>query len=134
MAIDKVIVILISFYFFFFSSRRRHTRFDCDWSSDVCSSDLLAVATERETQTYIDSVLRQRDMVRNLEIRDREGKLVYQMQTRETVPLAPSPGAAMASPELGSRELPRQYEEELSERQQTYEVEDITVPIGDLGQ
>src|SRR2546430_12151979 len=27
---------------FFFSSRRRHTRFDCDWSSDVCSSDLPA--------------------------------------------------------------------------------------------
>src|SRR2546430_5979299 len=25
---------------FVFSSRRRHTRFDCDWSSDVCSSDL----------------------------------------------------------------------------------------------
>src|SRR2546430_13596827 len=25
---------------FFFASRRRHTRFDCDWSSDVCSSDL----------------------------------------------------------------------------------------------
>src|SRR2546430_12447017 len=24
-----------------FSSRRRHTRFDCDWSSDVCSSDLF---------------------------------------------------------------------------------------------
>src|SRR3989475_6059779 len=29
--------------FFFFSSRRRHTRFDCDWSSDVCSSDLKRV-------------------------------------------------------------------------------------------
>src|SRR5205085_6684215 len=28
------------------SSRRRHTRFDCDWSSDVCSSDL-----ERELRT-----------------------------------------------------------------------------------
>src|SRR2546430_13578846 len=27
--------------YFFFSSRRRHTRFDCDWSSDVCSSDLI---------------------------------------------------------------------------------------------
>src|SRR5438477_5854012 len=25
---------------FFFSSRRRHTRLTCDWSSDVCSSDL----------------------------------------------------------------------------------------------
>src|SRR2546430_12432144 len=28
----------------FFSSRGRHTRFDCDWSSDVCSSDLRAPA------------------------------------------------------------------------------------------
>src|SRR5882762_2879405 len=34
--------------FFFFSSRRRHTRFKCDWSSDVCSSDLLVgVASNR---------------------------------------------------------------------------------------
>src|SRR2546430_11403075 len=32
--------VVCSVYFFFFSSRRRHTRFDCDWSSDVCSSDL----------------------------------------------------------------------------------------------
>src|SRR2546427_8424646 len=31
---------VVMFDFFFFSSRRRHTRFDCDWSSDVCSSDL----------------------------------------------------------------------------------------------
>src|SRR6478672_10848882 len=28
-------------FFFFFSSRRRHTRSDRDWSSDVCSSDLV---------------------------------------------------------------------------------------------
>src|SRR6266478_7230721 len=32
------------FVCFFFSSRRRHTRFDCDWSSDVCSSDLNVVS------------------------------------------------------------------------------------------
>src|SRR5690242_20883188 len=31
----------LSFFFFFFSSRRRHTRLTCDWSSDVCSSDLI---------------------------------------------------------------------------------------------
>src|SRR2546430_3913201 len=31
----------------FFSSRRRHTRFDCDWSSDVCSSDLHDVLHRR---------------------------------------------------------------------------------------
>src|SRR5260221_10468185 len=29
-----------SYLLFFFSSRRRHTRSLCDWSSDVCSSDL----------------------------------------------------------------------------------------------
>src|SRR6266571_2205229 len=35
------------FFFFFFSSRRRHTRLTCDWSSDVCSSDLMrAVAVD----------------------------------------------------------------------------------------
>src|SRR5437762_13848728 len=28
-------------FFFFFSSRRRHTRYIGDWSSDVCSSDLI---------------------------------------------------------------------------------------------
>src|SRR5205814_6253013 len=32
------------FFFFFFSSRRRHTRCLSDWSSDVCSSDLDALA------------------------------------------------------------------------------------------
>src|SRR5690242_10047203 len=32
--------------FFFFSSRRRHTRLTCDWSSDVCSSDLFRMLVE----------------------------------------------------------------------------------------
>src|SRR5256886_5877714 len=41
-----ILIFVVSFmlllcFFFFFSSRRRHTRFDCDWSSDVCSSDLI---------------------------------------------------------------------------------------------
>src|SRR2546427_228083 len=35
-----MLMFVFFFFFFFFSSRRRHTRFDCDWSSDVCSSDL----------------------------------------------------------------------------------------------
>src|SRR5205085_388264 len=41
LCLSSLLVIVI---FFFFSSRRRHTRFDCDWSSDVCSSDLGAAA------------------------------------------------------------------------------------------
>src|SRR2546422_3872137 len=34
-------MVLWFFFFFFFSSRRRHTRCSRDWSSDVCSSDLI---------------------------------------------------------------------------------------------
>src|SRR2546421_4987776 len=37
------------FFCFFFSSRRRHTRSDRDWSSDVCSSDLLDRSVIRPT-------------------------------------------------------------------------------------
>src|SRR5690348_18209590 len=36
--------LLSGVFFFFFSSRRRHTRWTGDWSSDVCSSDLVEYA------------------------------------------------------------------------------------------
>src|SRR5688572_13542813 len=38
---------------FFFSSRRRHTRFDCDWSSDVCSSDLYLLDLNPRAYVYL---------------------------------------------------------------------------------
>src|SRR2546430_12745416 len=38
---------------FFFSSRRRHTRFDCDWSSDVCSSDLKHTANRTAERLFV---------------------------------------------------------------------------------
>src|SRR5438876_10705116 len=38
---------------FFFSSRRRHTRWTGDWSSDVCSSDLVSSVTVRVTETLV---------------------------------------------------------------------------------
>src|SRR6478735_10982666 len=40
MFLDQLCLYLCGF-FFFFSSRRRHTRLQGDWSSDVCSSDLV---------------------------------------------------------------------------------------------
>src|SRR5215813_14648250 len=40
--------------FFFFSSRRRHTRCGRDWSSDVCSSDLLML--RRDASAGVDQV------------------------------------------------------------------------------
>src|SRR5688572_32028587 len=39
---NEAMLYFVFFDIFFFSSRRRHTRFDCDWSSDVCSSDLAS--------------------------------------------------------------------------------------------
>src|SRR2546422_632226 len=39
-------------FFFFFSSRRRHTRCSRDWSSDVCSSDLLTLTADPQTKAY----------------------------------------------------------------------------------
>src|SRR5688572_32757480 len=51
---------IVTSLIFFFSSRRRHTRFDCDWSSDVCSSD-LALGTAQTlawgTTYYLPAVL-----------------------------------------------------------------------------
>src|SRR5689334_23885058 len=43
-------------FYFVFSSRRRHTRWNCDWSSDVCSSDLhlKVIAEGVETQAQAD--------------------------------------------------------------------------------
>src|SRR5207253_5894035 len=43
--------------FFFFSSRRRHTRWPRDWSSDVCSSDLLTLTLGIGANTAIFTLL-----------------------------------------------------------------------------
>src|SRR6266436_3354377 len=44
-------------FLFFFSSRRRHTRCSRDWSSDVCSSDLVA-NTDARNLAHFEPVLR----------------------------------------------------------------------------
>src|SRR5580693_9998978 len=43
----QLMSVFISMRFFFFSSRRRHTWWNCDWSSDVCSSDLVILIGRR---------------------------------------------------------------------------------------
>ena len=42
---------------FFFSSRRRHTRSLCDWSSDVCSSDLSMMSWTMDMKTFQDEII-----------------------------------------------------------------------------
>src|SRR5260370_9982414 len=48
-----LLLVWLRFFMVFFSSRRRHTRFKCDWSSDVCSSD-LAFLSKRDEALVID--------------------------------------------------------------------------------
>src|SRR2546427_140746 len=66
---------------FFFSSRRRHTRFDCDWSSDVCSSDLKAIQEkfgDKVETSFVESVPESADAERVM--RDMAGqgnKLIF---------------------------------------------------------
>src|SRR6267143_6033050 len=56
-------------FFFFFSSRRRHTSWNCDWSADVCSSDLVAVAPGHEPDPFIE-----RDLLAQLQVSRRESE------------------------------------------------------------
>jgi signal transduction histidine kinase len=91
-----------------------------------------AVAVERETQTYIDSMLRKRDFVRTVDIRDREGVLVYHDERRTSVPVGPPPRIAVRSPER-SPELPQRVEVKSFEHASTQQAPTIEVPIGQLG-
>src|SRR5438034_1595519 len=71
-----VVLFFFFFFFFFFSSRRRHTRSLCDWSSDVCSSDLDGPVLLREARhvQYRDSL--------GLEVRRHADDLADRKSTR----------------------------------------------------
>jgi signal transduction histidine kinase len=89
-----------------------------------------AIATERMTVTSIDSLLRQRELVRQVEIRDPNGVLVYTSGSHEAVIEEPGQALLPDSPEL----RPQGKESEtVEERHETFEVPDIEVPIGKFG-
>src|SRR2546430_10930530 len=68
------------FFFFFFSSRRRHTRFDCDWSSDVCSSDLAQLLSQGVAEQLAGRVSFRRAMRRAVQTAMRAGALGVRVQ------------------------------------------------------
>ena len=98
-----------------------------------------AVASERETQTYIDQMLQQREIVRLVEIRDKNGALVYEGRSKALLPAEPAaPGSPPAIvPPVGSPELQRHVQpaprvvQKVTES--TFTVPDIQVPIGNYG-
>src|SRR5256886_6839965 len=60
-----------------FSSRRRHTRFDCDWSSDVCSSDLAevrALSDEALKERYAELRKQVQDQLKDADPEDKSYK------------------------------------------------------------
>src|SRR5882762_2372823 len=78
--------------FFFFSSRRRHTRFKCDWSSDVCSSDLKDIGLHAP-RVPVDS----------------DGQTSGQAQSVLNIDGSGRIGKAMQPMRDGLREVPRAY-------------------------
>jgi signal transduction histidine kinase len=95
-----------------------------------------AVAVERETQTYIDSILREREIVRTVKILDRNGVLVFEGQSRAKPPVSGVPqvstGGTPVSPELQDNRpgVPR-VETVVHDTIIPFDVPDIEVPIGD---
>ena len=95
--------------------------------------DLYRVlASEKEVRTYVDSVLAQSELIRTVEVRDRDGVLVYSSTTdskkREN-------GDAGLPIREGSELGPR-VERIVEESEQPYDVtlpENLDVPIGELG-
>src|SRR5690348_3028917 len=69
---------LLFFFFFFFSSRRRHTRWTGDWSSDVCSSDLVNTASgDQEIGSVTSGKVTLKSASGNLKVGIREGSTLW---------------------------------------------------------
>jgi signal transduction histidine kinase len=113
-------------------------------SAERAGGDLFtAVALEQETQTYIDSILRQRQIVQTVEITDRNGVLVMK-ERREMEIAAPTPlrSRTLPDPELRmpideprveTRTVERQDSQPVVLPKEALEGLDVTVPIGQFG-
>jgi len=98
--------------------------------------DLYSVtSTEREVQTYIDSILKQRKFVQAVEVVDSEGRVVFRGTGEATFELYPQD-----SPVIETGEVPSRVEVRPFERETTFPVDepveslhDLNLPIGELG-
>ncbi len=97
-----------------------------------------AVAVEREAQTFVDQMLRERDIVRRVEIFDKNGMLVYTARSETRIQAGPgSASGPSVPPTVDSPEMPGPVEPpQIIERESTFdvsEIPDIKVPIGEYG-
>jgi len=101
-------------------------------------SDLYtAVATETETLTFIDSLLQEREFVTNVEILDKEGRLVWRLRTAVTEPNPEGDGTELEvlnDPEMEAINLGSGIERKVTDQRQVVEdIRDLEIPIRDLG-
>src|SRR6266480_1026135 len=87
--------------FFFFSSRSRHTRLTCDWSSDVCSSDLTGDTVLIEESRPLSATKRWRliEVVTRAGEQAGEQILAEEAATEEAIHGAAHPGRHQAGAE-----------------------------------
>jgi signal transduction histidine kinase len=89
-----------------------------------------AFASERETLTFIDALFRERGLVREVEIRNPDGVLVYREQSQQAMAVDPERGLVPESFEIDQRGDVQTLTET---REESFELPDIEVPIGELG-
>ncbi len=90
-----------------------------------------ALASKAVVQRYIETLLREQEFAHSLELRDREGRLVYVVNTVARIPVEPGLELPIDSPELAPGS--EVETEVLSQESFSYEVPDVQVPIGDIG-
>lgn len=81
-----------------------------------------AVASESETQTYIDSVLSQRKIVEKVEIKDREGRVVFRSEREETLGDTPDIDPDRPLPRMETRSFFKETP-----------FQEVQVPVGEFG-
>jgi len=103
-----------------------------------------AVAIETETLTYIDSLIQEREVVTSVEIRNKDGMLVWRLDNRETQPSQTGDGRdllGLGDPELGGdpehvelSDLEGGFERRTTHRREVVDdLQDLEIPIRDLG-
>jgi len=108
-------------------------------SAERTGGDLFtAVALEQETQTYIDSVLRQRRIVQTVEVTDKNGVLVMRERREAAVDLPvgsepPTREAEGVPPKVEEHTTERRHEAPLKLPPEALGSLDVTVPIGSFG-
>lgn len=106
-------------------------------NAEIHKNLFTAVAVEQETQTYIDSILARRDIVRTVEIRDKNGVLVLRDQRRTQLfdprgPLVGSPELPRGAPRR--RVTERRFESPvIAPTAAVVDAPNVRVPIGSLG-